>query len=97
MTFSAPLKIIVACFAIAALVATVMNGSESSDGLKGTRMLQLSAADAVSSIISNSQNTLKPAGVLSPQTPYSSQRYSSVVATNTVIAQSNFIFKSLNP
>jgi chemotaxis protein CheY-P-specific phosphatase CheC len=93
MTFSAPLKIIVACFSIAALVVTVMNGSESS-GLKGTRMLQLSAADAVNSIISNSQNTinqLNPAR--KPPTPPSA----SVVATNTVVAQSNNIFRYFNP
>jgi hypothetical protein len=57
MTFPVtPLKILGACFAVAALVATAMSGSESA-GLKGARKLQplgLSPADAVNSIIADS-------------------------------------------
>jgi hypothetical protein len=48
MTFSATLKIIVACFAVAALVATSMSGSESA-GLKGSsRKLQFTPSDVTS-------------------------------------------------
>jgi hypothetical protein len=104
MTFSAPLKIIVACFAIAALVATAMNGSESSAGLKGTRMLQqgfprgfpsftgISPFNAVNSVNSNSQNIINQ---LSPA--ISNNPRASVIATNTVVAQSNNIFRYFNP
>jgi hypothetical protein len=58
MTFSAPLKLMFACFAVAALVATAMSGSESA-GLKGSRQLQYSQlqyspANAVNSISANS-------------------------------------------
>jgi hypothetical protein len=91
MTFSAPLKILFACFAIAALVATVMSGTEST-GLKGSRQLQFATAgaDAVNSIINNSFGivaTLNPP--LQPLPP--------ATATNSVMAQAREIFRSLNP
>jgi hypothetical protein len=40
MTLSTPIKIIVATFAVAALVNTAMSGSGTSAGLKGSRNLQ---------------------------------------------------------
>lgn len=47
MTLSTPIKIIVACFAVAALVNTAMNGGgETSAGLKGSaRKLQIQIVD----------------------------------------------------
>jgi hypothetical protein len=95
MTFSAPLKIIVACFAVVALVATAMSGSESA-GLKGSRQLQqnlgLAPGDAVNSIIANSFGIVFS---LSPQpvVPVGS----ATAATNTIFSQANEIFKGLSP
>jgi hypothetical protein len=92
MTFSTPLKILVACFAVAALVATAMSGSESA-GLKGSRQLQgLTASAAVASIISNSDSiifSIKPQPVLPPPN-------AATVATNTVFSQANDIFMGFN-
>jgi hypothetical protein len=96
MTFSAPLKLMFACFAVAALVATAMSGSESA-GLKGSRQLQYvqlqyTPANAVNSIITNSfgiVNTLNPPPV-QPLNP-------AATATNSVLAQAANIFNTLNP
>jgi hypothetical protein len=97
MTLSTPLKSIIACFAVAALVATAMGGSEST-GLKGSRKLQplgLSPSDAVNSIIANSFGiiaTLNPPPVV-PVVPVNE----ATTATNTVAIQSAQIFKGFNP
>jgi hypothetical protein len=96
MTLSSPLKIIVACFAIAALVGTAMSGSESA-GLKGSRKLQSfggPASDAVNSIFSNSNNiisSLNPAIVAAPPPGVAT------VAVNAVNANAAFIFQAPPP
>jgi hypothetical protein len=58
MTLSTPLKIIIACFAVAALVATTMSGgSVNSTGLKGSRKLQQGNPNvAINSIFGNSES-----------------------------------------
>jgi hypothetical protein len=98
MTFSTPLKIIVACFAVAALlVATTMNGSESA-GLKGSRKLQmpvgLSPADTVASIIGNSNNII--ASILPPPPP-PPPLGDATIAVNTIQTETLRNFELFNP
>jgi hypothetical protein len=58
MTLSTPIKIIIACFAVAALVMTATTGRVSA-GLKGSRKLQQGNPNvAINSIFSNSNSII---------------------------------------
>jgi hypothetical protein len=113
MTCSTPLKILVACFAVAALMATTMSGSESA-GLKGSRKLQslgLPPSDSVDSIFANSFGI---AAALNPP-PFVPAEVNSItansfgiaaafnpppvvpVAVNSIFANSFGIAATLNP
>lgn len=106
MTFSTPLfKIIVACFAVAALVATAMTGSESA-GLKGSRKLQPSP---VNSIFASSNAIFANLNPPPPVTPLNSIFANSkgifanlnptppVIPVNSIITNSNGIIATINP
>jgi hypothetical protein len=96
MTFSTPLKIIVACFAVAALlVATTMNGSESA-GLKGSRKLQVgqSPGDAVASIFFNSNAII--ASIVPPPPPPPPPG-KATVAVNNINNGAATVFLGFNP
>jgi hypothetical protein len=84
MTLSAPIKIIVSCFAVAALVATTMSGSGSA-GLKGARKLQsgvfASPNPTINGVFVNSNSIF--AAVLPPLT-------AGTIAANTITSQAAF-------
>jgi hypothetical protein len=108
MTISTPFKIIIACFAVAAVMATVMTGSSSdtSAGLKGSaRKLQFGFAGvppanptlAVNNIFFKSNaiiTALNPAISAAPPPPPPG---AATIATNTVAFQSAQIFQTFNP
>jgi hypothetical protein len=99
MTFSTPFKIIVACFAVVALVATAMSGSSASAGLKGSRKLQqfvgAPPSVVINSIFANSNAiiaSINPAAVAPPPPPGRA-----AIAINTVNVQAANIFADFNP